>query len=232
MKPAIVIQFTLHNGDKVSSTFADHTALVQRVAELKEALANTPSTYTGTITLNQGHELRALEEFRALPSNAGEVIDLCVQHGYPIVKIADADFYGLPMEAKFAKTQAYIDLIKAEVAEKKAVELQKKLDAQFTIDEFTTKFARDVFAGNARWVNVYETSECYGGSEEGGWNYTCYTLVACFPLSQFQNYTPVSLADITKGATDLVEKMGLESDLILLEDLPAKSVTLTRPHYE
>jgi hypothetical protein len=228
----IEIQFTLHNGEKVTSTFADHTAIVQRVAKLKESLANTPSTYTGTITLNEGHELRALEEFRALPSNAGEVIDLCVLHGYPIVKITEDGFYNLTMEAKFAKTQAYIDLIKAEVAEKKAVELQKKLDAQATLDEFTAKFARDVFAGNERWVNCYETSECYGGSEEGGWYYTCYTLVACFPLSQFQNYTPVTLADIHKGATDLVGKMGLEFDLVMLEDLPAKSVTLTRPRYE
>ena len=118
METKIEIKFTLHNGEKVTSTFADHTAVVQRVAELKESLANTPSTYTGTITLNEQRELRALEEFRALPSNAGEVIDLCVLHGYPIVKITEDGFYNLTMEAKFAKTQAYIDLIKAEVASK------------------------------------------------------------------------------------------------------------------
>lgn len=64
----IEIKFSLHNGEKVTSTFADHTAVVQRVAELKASLANTPSTYSGTITLNEGRELRALEEFRALPS--------------------------------------------------------------------------------------------------------------------------------------------------------------------
>jgi hypothetical protein len=168
----------------------------------------------------------------ALPTNADFLIDLCIQHGYPVAKVADSDFYSLHMEAKFARVQAYIDLIKAEVAQKQAEELQKKLDAQATLDEFTSKFARDVFAGNARWVNVYEQSECYGGSEEGGWYYTCYTLVACFPLSHFQGFTPASLADISIGATELVEAMGKKADCIRLEALPAQSVTLSRPRYE
>jgi len=167
-----------------------------------------------------------------LPTNANFLIDLCIQHGYPVAKVADSDFYSLHMEAKFARVQAYIDLIQVEVSAKQAEALQKQLDAQFTLDEFTSKFARDVLAGNVRWVNCYDASECYGGDEEGGWYYTCYTLVACFPLSQFQGFTPASLADISTGATALIEAMGLEAKTIRLEALPAQSVTLARPRYE
>ena len=169
---------------------------------------------------------------KSLPSNADLLIDLCIQHGYPVAKMVESNFYSLSMEEKTKAVQAYIDLIQAEVAQKKADALQKQLDAQFTLDEFTSKFARDVFAGNARWVNCYSQSECYGGDEEGGWYYTCYTLVACFPLSQFQGYTPATLADISKGATTLLDAMGLEADSIRLEALPAQSVTLSRPRYE
>ena len=169
---------------------------------------------------------------KSLPSNANLLLDLCVQHGYPVAKLVESDFYSLHMEAKFARVQSYIDLIQAEVAQKAAEALQKQLDAQATLDEFTSKFARNVFAGDHRWVNCYEQSECYGGSEEGGWYYTCYTLVACFPLSHFQGFTPASLADIAIKATELVEAMGMQADSIRLEALPAQSVTLSRPRYE
>jgi hypothetical protein len=227
-----LVSYTLTCGTRVHDTYASFTEINQRIADLQKALDNTPSTYSGTITVNQGFELAALNNYKALPSNAGEVIDLCIQHAYPVVKVTEGNFYSLSMEGKYARVQAYIDLIKAEVAEKAAKALQKQLDAQFTLDQFVSKFAPAVFAGNERWVNCYETSECYGGSEEGGWNYTCYTLVACFPLSQFQHYTPATLADISKGATTLLDAMGLEANLIALEALPAQSVTLSKPRYE
>ena len=227
-----LVSYSLHCGTKVTDTYASFTEVNQRIADLKQALANTPSTYSGTITLNQGHELAALEEFKTLPSNAGEVIDLCIEHAYPVVKVTEGNFYSLSMEGKFARVQAYIDLIKAEVEAKKVAELARQLDAQFVLDQFVSKFAPAVFAGDDRWVNCYETSECYGGSEEGGWYYTCYTLVACFPLSQFQQYTPATLAGISKGATTLLDAMGLEANLITLEALPAQSVTLSKPRYE
>jgi hypothetical protein len=226
------LTYSLHCGTKVNDTYASFTEINQRIADLKEALANTPSTYSGTITINQGHELAALEDYKALPSNTGELIDLCIEHHLPIAQYAEAPFYAQSMEQKFASTAFAIRAIKADLAEKKQAETNRLLAAQDTLDQFTAKFAPAVFGGQKRWVNVYSRTECYGGDEEGGWYYTCYTLAACFPLSQFTQFTPVTLAEIAPAARTLVDLMGLDHDLVLLEDLPAQSVTTSRPRYE
>jgi hypothetical protein len=226
------ITYTLTCGTRVHDTYASFTEINQRIADLQKALDNTPSTYSGTITVNQGFELCALNDYKALPSNTGELIDLCIQHGLPIAQYSEAPFYAQTMEQKFASTAFVIQTIKADIAQKKKAEENRLLDAQAVVDEFTTKFSRSVFAGQARWVNCYEASECYGGDEEGGWYYTCLTLVACFPLSHFQTFTPASFTDVEAKAREMVEAMGLECDRVMLEVLPAQSVTLSRPRYE
>ena len=57
------IQFTLHCGQKIVSVYADLAHIENRIKELTEALKNTPPTFSGVITLNEGFELQALKAY-------------------------------------------------------------------------------------------------------------------------------------------------------------------------
>lgn len=168
----------------------------------------------------------------ALPVNAERLIDLCFKNNRAIVDYIPNGWNSLTQEEKRATVDAGIARLTAEVEAEKAKALEKQMNAQYTLDQFHAKFAPLVFAGEHRWVNCYRLTECFGGQEEGGWNYTHYTLVACFPISQFAYHTQTSLGDIYKSANTLVDAMGLTADLVMLEALPAQSVTLSRPRYE
>ena len=60
----ITIQYSLHNGHKVTETYEDIIALNKRISDITTSLDRTPSTHSGILTINEGHELRALKEAR------------------------------------------------------------------------------------------------------------------------------------------------------------------------
>jgi hypothetical protein len=60
-----IVTFTCHFGQKVKKTFSDLSELDKQISYIKDKLDSTPSTATGVLTINYGHELQALELYKS-----------------------------------------------------------------------------------------------------------------------------------------------------------------------
>jgi len=65
MKSKHIVTFTCHFGQKVKITFSDLSELDKQISFIKDRLNSTPSTATGVLTINDGHQLEALELYKS-----------------------------------------------------------------------------------------------------------------------------------------------------------------------